>query len=507
MTASTGAMSPRPIAVSVFLRVLLPRGPAPAAVRFAAKTRLPRFRASVVRSVPLAALAGLLLVLAGVASPISGAWGNTVSAWQGWRRVGGPAAGTPGLVFDVDRGWLDVVAPAADGFARHYRPDGETWSAVAALDAHSTLTPALAVDAEGAVHMAVTASDGKVYQNRFIDGRWEGFVDTGSASAAPPVLAYNAFARAVELIIVAPDGSLMHNRFLDGRWGAWTPVGSSALGTPALGTNFQDTAFDLIYSALDGALLHRRFTGTWGPETGLQGTTRLRPALAVGPTGSLEVAITGADGAVAHDRRVAGRWLGWQSLGFHSALAPALIYNTDADTLELAAVGTDGQVAHNRYLNGAWTRWWPLGAATLAAPALVQGAGSDLEMVVAGADGDLWHNRFAPRAAGLVSFANDIQSLFDTYCTSCHEGPRPPMGLNLGAGQSYGLTVNAGSREARKLRRIQPGDPDGSYLFRKITNTHTSAGGSGTPMPPGDTLSAGEIARIRDWIAQGALLN
>ena len=94
-------------------------------------------------------------------------------------------------------------------------------------------------------------------------------------------------------------------------------------------------------SALDGTLFHQRFSGSWAPATALQGTTRLRPALAVGPTGSLEVAITGADGIVAHNRRLAGRWLGWQSLGFHSALAPALIYNTDADTLELAAVGTE----------------------------------------------------------------------------------------------------------------------------------------------------------------------
>jgi hypothetical protein len=455
----------------------------------------------------IAAAAGLLLGLVLAASPTPGVWGSTVSAWQGWRSVGGPAEGTPGLAFDLDHGFLDLVAPAPDGVARHYRLEGDAWTAVATLEARSTLTPALAVDAEGVVHLAVTTSDGKVYHNRFVSGRWEGFVDTGGASAAAPVLAYNTFARDVELVIVAPDGQLMHNRFLGGRWGAWTPVGAAALGTPAIGTNFQDTSLDVVYSALDGSLSHQRFTGNWGPATGLQGTTRLRPALAVGPTGSLEVAITGADGVVAHDRRVAGRWLGWQNLGFRSALAPALIYNTDADALELAAVGTDGQIAHNRSINGAWTRWWPIGGTTASAPALTQGAGSNLELVVTGADGALWHNRFAPRAAGLVSFANDIQPLFDTHCTSCHEGPRPPMGLNLEANQAYSLTVNIGSREARKLRRIVPGDPDGSYLYRKITDTHTSAGGSGTLMPPDGTLSADEIARLRDWITQGALLN
>jgi hypothetical protein len=452
----------------------------------------------------LTAVAFLLLA---IIRPATSLGDSTVSAWQGWREVGGPAQGTPALAFDLDRGRVDLVAAAADGVARHYRLDGDAWSAVTTLDARSTLTPALAVDADGILHMAVTASDGRVYHNRFVDGRWEGFTDTGGASAAAPALAYNPFARAVELVVVAPDGQLMHNRFIGGHWGTWTSLGSTALGTPSLGTNFQDSSFDLIAEGLDGTLFHQRFAGSWEPATALQGTTRLRPALAVGPTGSLEVVVTGADGIVAHNRRVAGRWLGWQSLGFHSALAPALVYNTDADTLELAAVGTDGQVSHNRYLNGAWTRWWPIGSATAAAPALIQGAGSDLELVVTGTDGTLRHNRFAPRAPGLISFENDIQPLLDTYCTNCHEGPRPPMGLSLEATQSYGLAVNVGSREARKLRRVQPGDPDASYLYRKITGTQTSAGGSGTPMPPGETLSADEIARIRDWIAQGALLN
>jgi hypothetical protein len=267
------------------------------------------------------------------------------------------------------------------------------------------------------------------------------------------------------------------------------------------------TAFDLIAAGPDGSLFHQRFAGKWSASTPLQAATTLRPALAVGATGSLEVAITRSDGEVAHNRRVAGRWLGWQILGFPSALAPAIIYNSDADALELIAVGRDGGVAHNRFVNDDWTRWWLLAGGASATPALVQGSGGDLELILTGTDGALWHNRFRPRAAGLVSFTREIQPLFNRHCTDCHEGPRPEMGLGLDPVRAFGLTVNVASREVRRLRRVQPGDPERSYLYLKLTGAHLAAGGSGTRMPPELTLSAAEIARIRDWIEQGALAN
>jgi hypothetical protein len=81
------------------------------------------------------------------------------------------------------------------------------------------------------------------------------------------------------------------------------------------------------------------------------------------------------------------------------------------------------------------------------------------------------------------------------------------MGLNLTATHAYAATVQTPSRELRKLPRVTPGDPERSYLYLKLTDAHTAAGGSGTLMPPDGSLSADEIARIRDWIAQGALAN
>jgi hypothetical protein len=54
---------------------------------------------------------------------------------------------------------------------------------------------------------------------------------------------------------------------------------------------------------------------------------------------------------------------------------------------------------------------------------------------------------------------------------------------------------------------IEPGSPEISYLFHKISGTQASVGGSGARMPKGGQLSDAEIQTLRDWIAQGALDN
>jgi hypothetical protein len=50
--------------------------------------------------------------------------------------------------------------------------------------------------------------------------------------------------------------------------------------------------------------------------------------------------------------------------------------------------------------------------------------------------------------------------------------------------------------------RVVAGDPDASYLVRKIED---AVGIQGTAMPPGNPLSADQVQLVRDWIAAGAL--
>lgn len=99
------------------------------------------------------------------------------------------------------------------------------------------------------------------------------------------------------------------------------------------------------------------------------------------------------------------------------------------------------------------------------------------------------------------TFQSIQANVFTPLCTGCHAGASAPLGLRLNEGSSYALLVNAPSAEVPSLQRVQPGNPDASYLIRKLEGT--AAVGSRMPLnqPP---LPAATIAVIRQWIANGA---
>lgn len=101
---------------------------------------------------------------------------------------------------------------------------------------------------------------------------------------------------------------------------------------------------------------------------------------------------------------------------------------------------------------------------------------------------------------GTESFARDVQPIFTRNCafSGCHARPFEQEGL-----------VRVPSTEMPSLFRIAPGDPDNSYLVRKLMG----AGITGRAMPfgcdpaAGTCLSAADLALIVAWIRDGALDN
>lgn len=93
-----------------------------------------------------------------------------------------------------------------------------------------------------------------------------------------------------------------------------------------------------------------------------------------------------------------------------------------------------------------------------------------------------------------------VQSeIFDLFCIGCHP---PNAGLDLERGNSHGNLVNVPSTQQPALVRVKPGDPDASYLYRKITG---GPGISGSRMPQGGPfLSTERTQLLRDWILAGA---
>ena len=102
-----------------------------------------------------------------------------------------------------------------------------------------------------------------------------------------------------------------------------------------------------------------------------------------------------------------------------------------------------------------------------------------------------------------ATFTRVQTEIFSPTCAQvgCHNVLGQQSQMVLSAGRAYAATVNVPSVEMPSLRRVQPGDPASSYLYRKITG----AGITGDRMPQGlPPLSDAQIALIRDWIRRGA---
>ena len=87
-------------------------------------------------------------------------------------------------------------------------------------------------------------------------------------------------------------------------------------------------------------------------------------------------------------------------------------------------------------------------------------------------------------------------------CAQCHTGAAAPLGLRFDNGASWAELVGVPSIEMPEMMRVQPGDPETSYLVWKIEGRAKITGGQ---MPLAlAALTADEIQAIRGWIANGA---
>lgn len=106
-----------------------------------------------------------------------------------------------------------------------------------------------------------------------------------------------------------------------------------------------------------------------------------------------------------------------------------------------------------------------------------------------------------------VSFSTDVMGIFNANCNNCHTAGGPPAQLNLDPGVAYSQIVGVPATELGSMDRIEPGDPDNSYLVNKLQGTHLSVGGSGTVMPPSGGLPQATINLMRTWVSEGAFNN
>jgi len=110
--------------------------------------------------------------------------------------------------------------------------------------------------------------------------------------------------------------------------------------------------------------------------------------------------------------------------------------------------------------------------------------------------------------AGPAPTLTQLQAdIFTPICSTCHTGVGAslPGVQDLTAGHTYASIVDVTSIENPALKRVDPSDPDNSYLVLKIQG---SPGITGVRMPAvGGPLTQAQIDEVRAWIAAGALDN
>ncbi len=123
-----------------------------------------------------------------------------------------------------------------------------------------------------------------------------------------------------------------------------------------------------------------------------------------------------------------------------------------------------------------------------------------------GQPGGTYETAFEVEQPVFVATLTQIQEeIFTPSCASagCHSGSNPPDGLLLTAGDSWSNIVNVDAVQMN-LKRIEPGDPDNSYLVRKVEGSGIVA----NRMPLGRApLSQDQIDLIRQWVLDGAADN
>ena len=99
------------------------------------------------------------------------------------------------------------------------------------------------------------------------------------------------------------------------------------------------------------------------------------------------------------------------------------------------------------------------------------------------------------------AFAEIQTTIFTPICSECHGPVAPSAGLQLNADASFAAIVGVASTEVPSLMRIEPNDPDNSYLIQKLEGTQAV----GAQMPlGGPPLAQDTIDFVRQWISDGA---
>ncbi len=190
-------------------------------------------------------------------------------------------------------------------------------------------------------------------------------------------------------------------------WGDASPIdiGGNVVGTPVLAAT--TTTLYVFARGADNAVWYkqRSAAGVWSPSaTGwisLGGVISARPAVAVSPSGRLDLFVRGTAGDIHHKALYSGAWVPsistWEPLGGSTLGAPAAV-SVGENRPQVYVVGADRALV--RKAADAWGRftastpWENLGGQVASTPAVVSTEAGKVDIVVKGTDGSLYQKSF-----------------------------------------------------------------------------------------------------------------
>jgi hypothetical protein len=110
----------------------------------------------------------------------------------------------------------------------------------------------------------------------------------------------------------------------------------------------------------------------------------------------------------------------------------------------------------------------------------------------------------APGPGTAFTFSRIQAEIFNQRCAKagCHDAATAQNGLVLEPGRSYALLVNHPSL-GHALPRVTPGDPERSYLLKKVRGD-ADISGARMPFDGPPYLTPEQIEGIAGWIREGA---
>ena len=102
-----------------------------------------------------------------------------------------------------------------------------------------------------------------------------------------------------------------------------------------------------------------------------------------------------------------------------------------------------------------------------------------------------------------ITLVQISDQIFSQSCAfnGCHGGGAPAANMSLEAESVAAEIIGVASTQLANLKRVDPGNPEGSYLLKKLRGDSDIVN---SQMPLGSVLSDEQIEMIREWIAGGA---